>query len=358
MQKPSKAPLTGQEVKPPSQDTTYNFVGSESVMEADKGSLESSPSPAMARNVPQEESRRWTTPGSCSSETVMDLNECSQSYREQETVEGDPARKDGFEPSLLTKSQIINIDMKKSQLLRSNANPSLNTKSVDSNSEDVDFDEQFCKLEFQGFTDWLALSQPTCVLLQDCATEQLLKDCHSDIFTAENTLASQASLSCFETLSNRESSNSQILYDVTSNGGSSQGQQEALRGQPQHKSQRRKFVCTDAREANRSPKLGQQRKGLLVQRFYQARRMSHPGQKKQSAESLQSKSHLKKRRVSSENHFRERIKHFLQWVCPSKGKRPEEPLQKCKPASDTAQSHRTVKSRLITDSKAVETQAS
>ena len=53
MQKPSKAPLTGQEVKPPSQDITYNFVGriwhSESVMEADRGSLESSPSPAMAR---------------------------------------------------------------------------------------------------------------------------------------------------------------------------------------------------------------------------------------------------------------------------------------------------------------------
>ena len=94
----------------------------------------------------------------------------------------------------------------------------------------------------------------------------------------------------------------------------------------------------------------------MVQRFYQARRTSHPGQKKQSAESLQSKSHLKKRQVSSENHFRERIKHFLQWVCPSKGKRPEEPLQKCKSTADTAQSHRTVKGRLITDSKAVETQ--
>ena len=135
MQKPSKAPLTGQEVKPPSQDTTYNFVGriwhSETVMEADKGSLEPSRSPAMARNVPQEESGGWTTPESCSSVTVMDLNECSQSCREQEAVEGDPARKGNFEPSMLIKSQIININMKKSQFLRSNKNPSLNTKSVD-----------------------------------------------------------------------------------------------------------------------------------------------------------------------------------------------------------------------------------
>ena len=149
--------------------------------------------------------------------------------------------------------------MKKSQFLRSSKNPSLNTKSVDSNPEDVDFDEQFCKLEFQGFTDWQKQAQgwPTCVLLQDCetgmllqdcATERLLKDCHSDICTAANILDSQASLSCFEILSSRESSNSQILYGVTSSGGSSQGQQEALRRQPQHKSQSRKFVSTDARE--------------------------------------------------------------------------------------------------------------
>ena len=117
MQKPSKAPLTRQEVKPPSQDTTYNFVGriwhSESVMEADKGSLEPSSSPAMARNVPQEESGGWTTPESCSSVTVMDLDECSQSCREQEAVEGHPVRKGNFEPSILIKSQIININMRK-----------------------------------------------------------------------------------------------------------------------------------------------------------------------------------------------------------------------------------------------------
>ena len=129
-----------------------------------------------------------------------------------------------------------------------------------------------------------------------------------------------------------------------------------MRRQPQHKSQSRKFNSTDARETNRNPKLGQHRKGLVVRRAHQARRMSHPGQKKEPAESLQSKSHLKKGQVSSENHFRERIKHFLQWICPNKGKRPEEPLQKCKPAADTVQSHKTVKRHLITDSKAVEAQ--
>ena len=112
----------------------------------------------------------------------------------------------------------------------------------------------------------------------------------------------------------------------TSSGGSSQGQQEALRRQPQRKSQHRNFISTDARETNRNPKLGQHRKWLEVRKSYQTCRMSHPGQKKESAESLQSKSHkiiLKKGHISSENHFRERIKHFLQWIFPNKAKRLE-----------------------------------
>ena len=121
------------------------------------------------------------------------------------------------------------------------------------------------------------------------------------------------------------------MCDVMSSGGSSQGQQEALRRQPQSKSQSRKFISTDARETNRNPKLGQHRKWLEVRKSYQTCRMSHPGQKKESAESLQSKSHkiiLKKGHISSENHFRERIKHFLQWIFPSTGKRLEKALQK------------------------------
>ena len=54
IQKPSEAPLTRKENKPPSQAPTYNFVDriwhSEYVVEADKGSLEPSPHPAMVRN--------------------------------------------------------------------------------------------------------------------------------------------------------------------------------------------------------------------------------------------------------------------------------------------------------------------
>lgn len=126
----------------------------------------------MARNEPQEESGDRNTE-TCSSVTVMDLDECSQSSREQETVE-ETLLRGTFEPGLLIKSQIINFDRRSQFTQRSYKNPSLNIKSVARNPEDVYFDEQFHKLKFQGFIDWQkqAQSQATCLLLQDCATEE------------------------------------------------------------------------------------------------------------------------------------------------------------------------------------------
>ena len=87
-------------------------------------------------------------------ERVMDLDEYSQSSREQEVIGRDTTWKGTFEPGLLIKYQIINVDMRRSWYPRSHKNPSSNTKSVATNQEDVYFDEQFQKLKFQGFTDW------------------------------------------------------------------------------------------------------------------------------------------------------------------------------------------------------------
>ena len=84
---------------------------SESVVETDKGSLEPSPSPAVFLHEPQEESGGQASPGTCSSETVMDLKECSQASRGQEVMDRDATWKGTFEPSLLIKYQIVNIDM-------------------------------------------------------------------------------------------------------------------------------------------------------------------------------------------------------------------------------------------------------
>ena len=125
---------------------------------------------------------------------------------------------------------------------------------------------QFQKLEFQGFTYQQNQNRgwATSLLLQNCATDTLLQDCHSDKCLAANILASQESLSCSQTLFRGDTSmsNSQTLYAVTSSGGSSQGQQMALRWEAKYKSQRKKCVPTEGREAYRSPKLGQHQKGL------------------------------------------------------------------------------------------------
>ena len=128
-------------------------------METDKGSLEPNPNPAEFMNEAQEESGGWASPETCSSERVMDLDEYSQSSREQEAMGRDTTWKGTFEPSLLITYQIINIDMRRSWYPRSHKNPSLNTKSVATNPEDVSFDEQFQKLKFQGFTDWQKQAQ-------------------------------------------------------------------------------------------------------------------------------------------------------------------------------------------------------
>ena len=81
-------------------------------------------------------------------ERVMDLDEYSQSSREQEVIGRDTTWKGTFEPGLLIKYQIINIDMRRSWYPRSHKNPSSNIKSVATNQEDVYFDEQFRKLKF------------------------------------------------------------------------------------------------------------------------------------------------------------------------------------------------------------------
>ena len=300
------------------------------VVETEKGSLKPSPSSAMARNEPQKKTKRQASPESCSNVTVVDLDECSPSSRAQEVVEGDYAGKDTREPSVQVKSLDINMDFRRSRSPRSNKSPSLNTKPVASNTEDLLFETQFLKLESQGFTDQQDQAQgqassvllqdcETGVLLQDCATDTLLKDCHSNVFLAANILASQESLSYYQTLSSEDKSNPQKLYDATSSEGSSQGQQVDMRRQLRYKSRGKKSVPKDGREKYTRPKLRQIKKGLAERGAYQPQGMSHPGQKKESTESLRSKFRqliLKKRQVPSESHFKERIKLLLQWIFP------------------------------------------
>ena len=187
----------------------------------------------------------------------------------------------------------------------------------------------------------------------------LLKDCHSNVLLAANISASQESPSYFQILSSGDKRHSQKLYDAASSEGSIQGQQVDMRRQLKYKSQGKKSVPKDGREEYTRPTLRQIKKGPAERRAYQAQGMSHPGQKKESTESLRSKFRqlvLKKRQVPSESHFKEGIKLLLQWIFPSKGREPEEPLQKGRPETATVQHQESIKSKSTADSRAVEAQ--
>uniref|UniRef100_A0A8D0S358 Uncharacterized protein n=1 Tax=Sus scrofa TaxID=9823 RepID=A0A8D0S358_PIG len=316
----------------------------------------------MAGNEPREEAGRRLSLDSCSSVTVVDLDAQPPSLGES-----DPAWRRALKSSVTVNSHIFNVNRKSSRSPGSNKSASSRAKSGAPSPGDQYIDTWFRKLEFQGFPnsqkqapDVLLQDCETGVLFEDCTTHMLLKDYHPDMYQAEDILTSQESVSCSPSLSSGDTSISQLLYDRGSSGGSSQGQQEPLRWKAQYKSPSKRFVITTERENYKRPKLGQYRKGLAERRAHQPRETSHPSQKKESVESLKSRSlqlMLKKGQPPSESHFRKRMKRILQWIFPSKDKEPQAPPPKDKPAVAAAQSQGRVKSRLFMDSGAAEAQA-
>ncbi|EPY89257.1 hypothetical protein CB1_000123009 [Camelus ferus] len=249
VREPPEASLIGQGDKLPSQAVTYKFIGriwhNESVMGAEKGSLQQpSPSPPVARDEPRGETGGRASLDSCGSVTVVDLDKWPQSSKAQDT---DPAWKSILDPGMMIRSQSTNVDQKESWSPRPKKSLSLSTQSVVLTPEDVYLDAQLRKLESQRFAKpeqqhmrVLLQDYETGVLLQDCAPSTLLQDCHSDMSLAADFLAAEASLSHSQTLSSGDMSVSQVLYDLSSSGGSSWGPQEPWGQQAPSKSQRKK----------------------------------------------------------------------------------------------------------------------
>ncbi|XP_031293877.2 spermatogenesis-associated protein 31E1-like [Camelus dromedarius] len=363
----AEASLIGQGDKLPSQAVTYKFIGriwhNESVMGAEKGSLQQpSPSPPVARDEPRGETGGRASPDSCGSVTVVDLDKWPQSSKAQDT---DPAWKSILDPGMMIRSQSTNVDQKESWSPRPKKSLSLSTQSVVLTPEDVYLDAQLRKLEGQRFAKpeqqhmgVLLLDCETGVLLQDCATSTLLQDCHSDMSLAADILAAEESLSHSQTLSSGDMSVSQALYDLSSSGGSSWGPQEPWGQQAPSKSQRKKSGPTDEQEDYRRPRPAQHEKGPAERKAHQARGLSRPSRKEESADSQRSEARqLRKGQAPSESSFRKYMKLLLQWVFPSKDRGPKDPLQKGKPASATARSPDPAQSRSFTDSTVPEAEA-
>ncbi|XP_059939129.1 spermatogenesis-associated protein 31A6-like, partial [Mesoplodon densirostris] len=122
---PSKASLTGQEGRPPSQSLTLSLMGrtrkSETVGWVKRDSREPGPSSAMVRNEPREESGGQASGDPCHRVTVMEVNLGSQSLRGEEAREAVEAKESPalqpqssviLETKVLTKSQTTNVHMR------------------------------------------------------------------------------------------------------------------------------------------------------------------------------------------------------------------------------------------------------
>ncbi|XP_072804332.1 spermatogenesis-associated protein 31E1-like isoform X1 [Vicugna pacos] len=362
IREPPEASLIGQGDKSPFQTVTYKFISriwhNESVTGTEKGSPQQpSPSPPVARDEPREETGGWASPDSCSSVTVVDLDEWPQSSKAQDT---DPAWKSILDPGMMIRSQSTNVDQKDSWSPRSKRSLSLSTQSVVLTPEDVYLDAQLRKLEGQRFakpeqqhTGVLLRDYETGVLLQDHASSTLLQDCHSYMSLAADILAAQESLSHSQTLSSGDMSVSQVLYDLSSSVGSSWEQQEPWGQQAPSKNQRKKSGPTDEQEDYRRPRPGQHEKGPAELKAHQARGLSRPSWKEEPADSQRGEARqltLRKGQAPSGSSFRKYMKLLLQWVFPSKDRGPKDPLQKGKPASATAWGSEPAQSRSFTDS--------
>ncbi|XP_045628347.1 spermatogenesis-associated protein 31E1-like [Ursus americanus] len=376
---PCEAPLAGQEARPPSQTLTYSFVGRIWHSETAQGtltnsSLESSPSPAMATNEPRRESGSRASRDSCCSVTVLELNLESQylsareEAREVREVEEAPAWGVTSEPRVLANNQSINADLRRSRSSGKSDNPSPPTKLVAQDPEERCLDAQLREFELGKLAQ--SESQPqdeaasvllqdceTGVLLQDCATDSLLQDCQSNVFLAADILASQGSLSGFQSGSSEDTSTSQMLYDRKSSRQNSQRQPEPPGLQDPYKRPRKSSVPTDDRGCYRRPRPGEPEKELSELKIFQISEMRHPVQEKESAQSSGSKVCqllLKKEEAPPESYFRRRLRNFLQWFFPNKGKGLESSLQKGK--SSSSRSRAKVRGRSGVDSAPSEAQ--
>nr|XP_014689676.1 spermatogenesis-associated protein 31A6-like [Equus asinus] len=356
---PLKTSLTGQQGSPPSQSLTLSLVGRTwqrgTVMEAERGSLEPSPSLAMARNEPREESGGWASQDPCSRVTMLEMNLGSQSLRAKDTSEAAEAKESpDLQPqsrvilgtNVLTKSQTINVHMRnleapgtsKSVLLprmsvfQDSGKPCLNTIVVS---------ELKSKLKVQS--------------------ENQSQDCPTHMLPAADSLASQVPQCNHQKVPTGDRPPSQKLCGLMAAQRSSRGQQDPKisKLQDSWKSQSKMIAPTYKREGCRRPNIREHEEKFELWNS-QATNVSHPMQVRGMVNPIGSKRlQLKQEKQQGplESPFRKRMRLFFQWIFPPTKAKGQAVLQKCKPISAIAQNQGSVKSRSIMDSETAEAQA-
>ncbi|XP_008689227.1 spermatogenesis-associated protein 31E1-like [Ursus maritimus] len=386
----SETPLSGQEGRSPSRTSTLSLINrtpqSKTVMGAKKDNLEPSQSLVMARNELKEESGGRASPDKVA---ILEMKFKSQPPRakvamEAMEVEKTPAWKVILRPSVLANNQTIYVDLRRSGSPSTRKSPSPPTELLAQDPKEPSLKTKVSKFEVQekaesenqpqGHTTGVLLQDsPRDILLPDFATGMFVQDRDTNVIlqdTQTNALLAADTLTTYKSpfCSQRERASgdtpaSPVPHDLRSSGPSSEGQQEPSVPKVEESCESQtKSDSTDETEDQKSPRPEKHEEGFAEPsgiRASQASGTGHPPQVRGTGESFGSKylQLMPARQIFPESHFRKRMRNFLQYLnLNRKGKGLEDPLQKCTSASVPAQSQVPVRSRSVTDSRAVEAQ--
>ncbi|XP_058551848.1 spermatogenesis-associated protein 31E1-like [Neofelis nebulosa] len=359
--RPSGAPVAGREAGLRPQTPAYSFVGriwhsKTGAGDPQNSSLEASP--ARATDEPRRGSGGRTSRDPCGRVSVLELSfesRSSSAQRAKELGEGEeaPAWGDTLEPGVLANNQSVKPDVRRSGSSGSTQGPSTPPGSVARTQEEVE--AQLEGFELQGSVEPEEPQGPgRGVLLQDCATDDLLQDCHSDVFLVADVLASHRSPSGCQSESSTDTSTSWTSSHFVLHAQNSRGQPHPLSRWGLRSPRSKASAHADGTEAYRRLSPGGREKWLAGLKSFQASVMSHPAQDEDSAETPRSRfAQLlpKKEDAAPEGRLRKSVRHLLQWIFPSKGKGPEDPGHRGQPAAATAQRQGPVSGTSVEDSK-------
>ncbi|XP_049490376.1 spermatogenesis-associated protein 31A6-like [Panthera uncia] len=347
----SKASLTGQDSRPPSQSFTLNLMGrtpqSDSAEWAEKSSLELSPSSAMAGNEPREESEDWASQDPCHRVAMLKMNLGPQYLRSKKAREAVEAKPPTLQPrpilgtNVLTKPQTINAHM-----------GGLDTsKKLSRMSAIQDPGESCLNTEVSEFESKLKIKP-----------ESQSQDCPTHVILAVDNLASQAPQCYPQTVPTGDKIASQMLYGLMANQKSCLRQQDPMNSglQDSRKSQSKMTASTYKREDCRRPNSGKNKERFEELRTSQAESLSHLSSVRGIVDSVRNRCIQflpEKKQGPPENLFRKRMRHFFQWIFPNRKVKGQNTMQKCKPIIASAESQGPVKSRSIMANETSEAQA-
>ncbi|XP_006874640.1 PREDICTED: spermatogenesis-associated protein 31A6-like [Chrysochloris asiatica] len=311
-------------------------------------------SQSMTRKDPKEEILRCTSEGCRPSVAMLKKAFESLSSRAEETRGSLVAKKssvlqdrDILRTSVLAKSQNINVDLTGLGASRTSKRPLAPRMSVQGPGDACLKSQAVSEFEFK--MESKPENQSQC-----CPTEMPLQDYASEVLLAADNLVCQISQSRPQSMSSGNLPVSQVLYDIKADKRIALRQEEESKIpclQDSWKSQSKIFTGSDNQKEYRRPKPGECKErlaGLEVSQVSGISQLSQAKGKEDDMGIMSSELPPEKEQAPPENHFRKRMKDFLQWIFPDhKDKGQDDLLQKAKSVPASSQSHGTVKSRLI-----------